>query len=1043
MSVISPIPPDLGPSSASSSTSAFSFQTADLLEILEDLSTRFILNLPPSELSSIPRICFQVEQAFWFYEDFNRELNPSLPSYTLKRFSEIFFKVCPLLSEWSDEHEHMFLEFMRYKMRVPVCGAILINETWDKCLLVKGWKGNTWSFPKGKINQEEPKHICAAREVLEETGYDCTRLLNKDNFLETNIQGQRVTLFIVPGVSQDYQFKTLTRKEIGAIQWFKLKHLPGWKRKNMPSGSSISSKVGNFKFYMILPFVQFLQQFIKQNKPRNLLKNGDITPLVPPACPLSSDSLVSHVMESSTTHEQITFPLDLIEPVVPEAEIPGTSSKSDSISALDELFKRFLDSHESESATLDDGERTKGTNTPVPTFIADSKPKIPEAGKETISMLDNLFGNITLSHPQARANSDINPSITSSELSSLASSPAPGDFETSITLHSSASSSTSSLEYSTTSAGTAASASMYHVQPQLQSNISSVGQQQWNGLHRAPNPSLLALLNPAHPSPLINHKQPQSDTFRSVFQPPLHTTFQPSATSSGVAPLQSMPSYSSTSTSFSDSAVTSDGAPRVTLGEDRFKKSTEQWGAPLESATNSPSMMRTAGMDINVAAQNLSKDKMSLLQTFLSPPSVHKLPHHQQQRQHHQQSLIQPETHQPTYASRGSNEITSHGPAQTYKTNRYSDIDHPSSILSPSSYLATPVRPPASEHPLPGQYDQTGHSVQPYPSSNSHGHQRAPVQHHSPINIHQQTMYQPYPQPPLHLNHTPQSHQHQHPLHQQYHGDRYHHQSPPSSFKQPVGYQSPSTSHIHSSSSIESPLASSFAINGHVSEKQEQSSRRPLHGSSRQQGHPSLPHSSALNAEPRSEFREQIAADEFQIQIPASYAPTQVSSSASMPSFPIGTPNQQVSVSSSARSQADQPQEHQYRSQQLEQRQEIYRPIPVLHAQTNQHDLQMMSAQVSQQQQQTQRAQQYDQRQNRDLTDNNHLKNILLGSSASGSDPNKVISNGAAVGNGGGTQSLLSILNSGGGLGGRGAGLGAGAGGRGNGAEAGTGRSQW
>lgn len=117
-----------------------------------------------------------------------RDSQPNLPSYTLKRFSEIFFKVCPMLSKWSDKHERLFLEFMRYKSRVPVCGAIMINQTWDKvrsprrvcrvnrlltvtssfdlqCILVKGWKGNSWSFPKGKINQDEDKHICAIREV--------------------------------------------------------------------------------------------------------------------------------------------------------------------------------------------------------------------------------------------------------------------------------------------------------------------------------------------------------------------------------------------------------------------------------------------------------------------------------------------------------------------------------------------------------------------------------------------------------------------------------------------------------------------------------------------------------------------------------------------------------------------------------------------------------------------------------------------------------------------------------------------------------------
>lgn len=54
---------------------------------------------------------------------------------------------------------------MKYKSKVPVCGAILVSEGWDKVLMVRGWKGSTWGWPKGKINQNEEKHICAAREV--------------------------------------------------------------------------------------------------------------------------------------------------------------------------------------------------------------------------------------------------------------------------------------------------------------------------------------------------------------------------------------------------------------------------------------------------------------------------------------------------------------------------------------------------------------------------------------------------------------------------------------------------------------------------------------------------------------------------------------------------------------------------------------------------------------------------------------------------------------------------------------------------------------
>lgn len=49
--------------------------------------SRFIINVPEAELSSVERICFQVEQAHWFYEDFVRELRPDLPSFQLKSFS--------------------------------------------------------------------------------------------------------------------------------------------------------------------------------------------------------------------------------------------------------------------------------------------------------------------------------------------------------------------------------------------------------------------------------------------------------------------------------------------------------------------------------------------------------------------------------------------------------------------------------------------------------------------------------------------------------------------------------------------------------------------------------------------------------------------------------------------------------------------------------------------------------------------------------------------------------------------------------------------
>jgi hypothetical protein len=49
--------------SQSGNGAASAFSHLSFAEVLEDLSSRFIVNLPAEELASIERICFQVEQA--------------------------------------------------------------------------------------------------------------------------------------------------------------------------------------------------------------------------------------------------------------------------------------------------------------------------------------------------------------------------------------------------------------------------------------------------------------------------------------------------------------------------------------------------------------------------------------------------------------------------------------------------------------------------------------------------------------------------------------------------------------------------------------------------------------------------------------------------------------------------------------------------------------------------------------------------------------------------------------------------------------------
>ncbi|EIN13760.1 DCP2-domain-containing protein [Punctularia strigosozonata HHB-11173 SS5] len=233
---------------------------ANINEALDNLASRFILNLPQSELDSIERICFQVEQAHWFYEDFVREQNHNFPHINLKKFSSMMFHRCPLLQQHAANHEASFSHFMQYKIRVPVCGAIMLNPSMDKCVLVKGWKQSSgWGFPKGKINQEEDTAKSNARlEVLEETGYNISEKLQYEDVIEMSMQGQRISLYIICGVPEDFEFKTRTRKEISKIEWFKLTELPTWK----------SAKQVSNRFYLVAPFVNALKAYVHDRKPR-------------------------------------------------------------------------------------------------------------------------------------------------------------------------------------------------------------------------------------------------------------------------------------------------------------------------------------------------------------------------------------------------------------------------------------------------------------------------------------------------------------------------------------------------------------------------------------------------------------------------------------------------------------------------------------------------------------------------------------------------------------------------------------------------------
>ena len=199
----------------------------NLDQALEDVEARFLYNLPASELNQVDRLFFQLEQAWWFYEDFMADVNPVLPHFHhLKTFAEKIFTHCPLLSQSHDKFVELFNNFNSYKSQIPVCGCIMLNPEMTKAVLVCTWKGKSWGFPRGKINENEEPLACAVREAMEECGYDASMQCKEEDQLVVMEETKTIKLFNATNVPESTVFIPQTRKEISEACFFLLDEFP-------------------------------------------------------------------------------------------------------------------------------------------------------------------------------------------------------------------------------------------------------------------------------------------------------------------------------------------------------------------------------------------------------------------------------------------------------------------------------------------------------------------------------------------------------------------------------------------------------------------------------------------------------------------------------------------------------------------------------------------------------------------------------------------------------------------------------------------------
>lgn len=271
---------------------------------LEDVHTRFILNLPPEELATTDRIFFQLEQAWWYYEDIicdeimeqqSLKAESSLATdgicstaiVTLPRFPKMqpfcrkIFEISPILSPLMGKFDELWAEFSRYRRKISTYGTILLNKECTAVVLCQDYNSKSWTFPAGKVNQGETGIEAGARETYEETGFDpnCNLGLTKTmkdmnqnlpwnnplreedaiRFTEGGGSGKLRTCYVCHGVPDDFPFAPVAKKEVSDVQWHDLIDLPK-------------------KSFAVMPFVKGLKNWIKRHVKKNSGMMANVTP---------------------------------------------------------------------------------------------------------------------------------------------------------------------------------------------------------------------------------------------------------------------------------------------------------------------------------------------------------------------------------------------------------------------------------------------------------------------------------------------------------------------------------------------------------------------------------------------------------------------------------------------------------------------------------------------------------------------------------------------------------------------------------------------
>eukprot|EP01028_Stygiella_incarcerata_P012209 TRINITY_DN735_c0_g5_i1.p1 TRINITY_DN735_c0_g5~~TRINITY_DN735_c0_g5_i1.p1 ORF type:complete len:293 (-),score=68.64 TRINITY_DN735_c0_g5_i1:132-1010(-) len=186
-------------------------------EVLDDLCARFIIGLPQRFLVRGERLMFAIEKCHWFYMDHYRQRFSELPELRFDAMTPLIFHRCPILWPYIPEIKRYQTQFKTYCGKIPTRGAVILDASLTKVLLVQEPWWRKFGFPKGKREALEDDVTAAIRETLEETGFDITPFLVREKRIEVD---KSVFYIIESGLdSEGTRFESPDPTEILSVEW--------------------------------------------------------------------------------------------------------------------------------------------------------------------------------------------------------------------------------------------------------------------------------------------------------------------------------------------------------------------------------------------------------------------------------------------------------------------------------------------------------------------------------------------------------------------------------------------------------------------------------------------------------------------------------------------------------------------------------------------------------------------------------------------------------------------------------------------------------